>query len=299
MSQPIVECVANYSEGRDQSVIDYIHDSIVQVQGVKVINVHSDRDHHRTVITFIGRPSAVAEAAFFSIAAAVEHIDMEAHQGQHPRIGAADVIPFVPIRDIMMADCVELARGVGQRVGALLGLPVYLYEQAALRDSRRNLADVRRGQYEGLKQVVGVDSQYAPDYGPALLGKGGAVAVGARGPLIAFNVYLGTSDVQVARRIAENLRFSSGGFRFVKALGLLVDGQAQVSMNVTDYTKNPLPQIIELIRREALRYGVLIQHSELVGVMPLQTLIDTGKWYLQLDSLSAEDILETHLMDLD
>jgi glutamate formiminotransferase / formiminotetrahydrofolate cyclodeaminase len=299
MHRQIIECVANFSEGRNQAVMDHIATAISRVNGVKIINIHSDIDHNRSVISFIGSPDTIAEAAFTGIKTAAEQIDMNQHQGQHPRIGAADVVPFIPIQDVTMAECVAVAHAVGKRVGEQLHIPVYFYEEAAMHSSRRNLADVRRGEYETLKQAIITDESYRPDYGPADLGKEGAVAIGARKPLIAFNVYLNTDNIDVARRIAETIRHSSGGLRHVKALGLLVDGRAQVSMNITDYANISLAQIVEFIRREAQRYGVMVERSELVGLIPLQALIDAAKWSLQLDNLQVDHVLEMHLLDLD
>lgn len=299
MIRRIVECVANFSEGQNQTTVDHIKEAILAVPGVRIIGVHSDVDHNRTVISFLGTPDNIADAAFAAIRVAGERIDMDAHRGQHPRIGAADVVPFIPVQGVTMVECVSIAHNLGRRVGDELGIPVFLYEEAALRSDRRNLADVRRGEYESLKLSISSDPDRYPDCGPVLLGKAGAVAIGARGPLIAFNIYLNTGDVEVARRIAAVLRFSSGGLRYVKALGLLVNGRAQVSINVIDYAKNSLPLIVELVRREAARYGIMIEHTELVGLLPLQALIDASQWYLQLNEFSADQILETHLMDLD
>lgn len=291
----VVECVPNFSEGRRQAVIDALVQSVETVDGVALLDVHSDPDHNRTVITFAGGPEPVLEAAFASIRTAAQHIDMEAQQGQHPRIGAADVVPLVPLAGTSLEECAALARRLGARVGDELGIPVYLYEAAASRPDRVNLADVRRGGYEGLKVAVQSDPERQPDYGPARLGKAGAVAVGARLPLIAYNVYLNTDDVTVAQKIAESIRYSGGGLAHVKALGLLVKGRAQVSMNLTDYTRTPIPRVMEMIRSEAARYGVAVQSSELVGLVPQAALIDAARWYLQLDDLSADQILEERL----
>jgi glutamate formiminotransferase len=220
---------------------------------------------------------------------------MNQQRGQHPRIGAADVVPLVPLRDTTLAACAVLARTLGQRIGETLGLPVYLYEAAALRPERRALPDVRRGQYEGLKATIATDPARAPDFGPARLGPAGAVAVGARPPLVAFNVYLTTSDVTIAQNIARAVRESSGGLPHVRALGLLVQGQAQVSMNLTNIAVTPIHVVVNAIRREAARYGVDVARSELVGLLPQQALLDAARSYLQLDTLSANEILETYL----
>ena len=291
----LVECIANFSEGRRQAVVDAIVASIDSTDGIQLVDRHSDEDHNRTVITFIGLPEATSEAAFAGIAKAAELIDMENHQGEHPRLGAADVIPFVPIREVTMDECVELARKLGQRVAHDLGIPVYLYEAAATRPDRANLADVRRGEYEQLKLSIAENPDRAPDFGPKELGSAGATIIGARKPLIAFNVYLTTDDVDVAKKIAKNVRHSGGGLRFVKALGLLVEGRAQVSMNLTDFTRTPIHRVVEMIRSEAKRHGVDVHSSELVGLTPQAALIDSAVWYLQLDAFEPEQLIESHL----
>jgi glutamate formiminotransferase len=291
----LVECVANFSEGRRQEVIDSIVDSIGGVTGTAVLDIHSDPDHHRTVVTFAGEPEPVLESAYTGIATAARLIDLDTHRGQHPRIGAADVVPFVPLSGMTLEDCVALARRLGERVGCELQIPVYLYEAAATRPDRINLADVRRGQYEALKAAILTDPDRAPDYGPARLGKAGATAIGARLPLIAFNVFLNTSDVEIARRIAASIRFSGGGLAHVKALGLLVGGHAQVSMNLTDYMRTPISRVMEMIRSEAAHYGVMVQSSELVGLIPQAALLEAARWYLQLDEFSSDQILEERL----
>ena len=295
MPSPIVECIANYSDARRPEVIEAIAGAIKSVPGAVLLDRHSDLDHNRTVLTFAGPPEAVQEAAFRSIAKAAELINLDEHRGEHPRIGAADVVPFVPISGVTMQDCVEIAHRVGQRVGDELGIPVYLYEQAATRPDRTNLEDIRRGQYEGLKDEILTNPNRLPDFGPQQLGTAGATVIGARFPLIAFNVYLTTEDVGVAKKVAKALRFSSGGLRYVKALGLLVDGRAQVSMNLTNYIATPVARVVELIRREAARYGVGIHHSELVGLIPEDALVDAAVWHLQLDQFEPEQILERRI----
>lgn len=293
--QPLVECVPNFSEGRRQEVIEAIVAAIAAVPGTRVLDVQSDADHNRSVVTFVGGPEAVLEGAFQGARRAAELIDMTQHRGAHPRMGATDVIPFVPIRGVTMADCVALARRLGQRLGEELGIPVYLYEEAATRPERQNLADVRRGEYEGIRELIGSDPAHAPDFGPAVMGTAGATAVGARPFLIAFNVYLTTGDVEIAKKIAKTVRHSSGGLRFVKALGLLVEGKAQVSMNLTDYRRTPIHVVVEMIRREAARYGVMVERSELVGMIPQEALLDAATWYLQLDGFTPDQVLENRL----
>ena len=295
MARKIVECIPNFSEGRNQKVIDALLDSIRSVNGVRVLDYHADADHNRTVITFLGDPQSVEEAAFQSIKMASHLIDMDQHQGEHPRIGAADVVPFVPIQEVSVPECVLMAERLGERVASELKIPVYLYEDAARRPERTNLEYIRKGQYESLKIAIKSDPNKEPDFGPSELGKAGAVVIGARAPLIAFNVYLNTDNVSIAKKIAQTVRFSSGGLRFVKAMGVEVDGLAQVSMNLTNFSKTAIPQVVELIRSEARRYGVQVQHSELVGLIPQKALVDTAVWYLQLDQFESDQILESKL----
>lgn len=287
-----VECVPNFSEGRRPEVVQQIVNSMT---GVQILGYESDTDHNRSVVTVVGSPEAVLEAVFNAIATAAKLIDLDVHQGGHPRLGATDVVPFIPIEDMTMQECVELAQQLGQRVGDELGIPVYLYEAAATRPDRENLADVRRGEYEQLKEEMGQNPKRTPDYGPAIVGKAGATIIGARAPLIAYNVYLTTTDVEIAKKIAKSIRHSSGGLHFVKAMGLMVDGKAQVSMNLTDYTQTPIHRAVEMIRREAARYGVGIESSELIGLIPQQALFDSAQWYLQIDNFKRDQVLEVQL----
>jgi glutamate formiminotransferase/formiminotetrahydrofolate cyclodeaminase len=299
----LIECIPNFSEARRPEVIDQIIAAITSVEGARLLDRSSDLDHNRTVLTFAGSPSAVEEAAFRAIQTAAELIDLDAHTGEHPRIGATDVCPFVPLSDATMEDCIAIAKRVGERVGNELSIPVYLYEAAATRPERTNLENIRKGQYEGLKlalspvegSAVESDPNRKPDYGPSKLPKAGATVIGARNPLIAFNVYLTTGDVEIAKKIAKAVRQSSGGFRYVKGLGLLVDGRAQVSMNLTNFRETPVARVVEFIRREAERYGVGVHHSELVGLIPQEALVDAAVWYTQLDQFSKEQILESRL----
>ncbi len=298
MVQPVLECIPNYSEARRPDVIEAIMKSISSVEQVTLLDRHSDLDHNRTVLTFVGPPEAVEEAAFQSIARAAQLIDLDHHTGEHPRIGATDVVPFVPISGLTMQDCVQIARHLGQRVGSELNIPVYLYEEAATRPERTNLENLRRGQYEALKQEMGVNPNRDPDFGPNHVGPAGATVIGARQPLIAYNVYLTTDDVAIAEKIAKTIRFSSGGLRFVKALGMLVDGRAQISMNLTNYRKTSVALVVETIRREAARYGVMIHHAELVGLIPQAAIVEAAVWYLQLDQFNPEQILEQKLYSI-
>jgi glutamate formiminotransferase/formiminotetrahydrofolate cyclodeaminase len=297
MPNPIVECIPNFSEARRPEVVDAIANAIASVEGVNILDRHSDMDHNRSVITFVGHPQAVEEAAFLGIAKAGELIDLDHHQGEHPRIGATDVVPFVPISGVSMVECVEMARRLGKRVGEQLNIPVYLYEEAATRQDRVNLEDIRRGQYETLKAEIGEDPAREPDFGPAKVTGAGATVIGARQPLIAFNVYLTTDDVAIANKIARAIRHSSGGLRYVKSMGMTVEGQAQVSMNLTNFRRTSMARVVEMIRREAKRFGVGIHHSELVGLIPNQALVDAAVWYLQMDQFEPDQILETRLYD--
>ena len=295
----IVECVPNFSEGRRPEVIDEIVAAIERIRGVKVVDRSSDPDHNRTVVTFVGGPNTVGDAAFAAIARAAELIDMDQHRGEHPRMGATDVVPFVPVSGVAMEDCVEIARQLGARVGQDLGIPVYLYEAAATRPDRVNLGELRpkTHQYEQKKADVGRLEKWAPDFGPAQVGKAGITAIGARAPLIAYNVYLTTDNVDIAEKIARAVRHSSGGLRFVKARGFQVEGKAQVSMNLTDFTRTPIYRVVEMIRREAARYGVGIESSELIGLIPQQALLDAAAWYLQLDNFEPRLVIENQLME--
>ena len=297
MPNPLIECIPNFSEARRPEVIDQIVAAIQSVDEVKLLDRSSDLDHNRTVLTFAGPPFAVEEAAFRAIKTASELIDLNNHIGEHPRLGATDVVPFVPLNGASMDECIEMAKRLGERVGNELGIPVYLYEAAATRPERANLENIRKGQYEGLKAEIESNPDRQPDYGPAKLGAAGATVIGARNPLIAYNVYLTTDDVDIARKIAKAIRHSSGGLRYVKALGLLVEGRAQVSMNLTSFRETPLARVVETIRREAQRYGVAIHHSELVGLIPEEALVDAAVWYTQLDAFDKEQVLESRLVD--
>ncbi len=298
MSNALVECVPNFSEGRRQDVLDGIKGAISAVSGAYVLDMHTDADHNRSVITFVGDPKAVEEAAFQMIKKASQLIDLDNHNGEHPRIGATDVVPFVPISNITMDECVDMAHRVGERVGQELNIPVYFYEAAALRPERKRLELVRRGEYEGLKAEVKSNPDRVPDAGPAELGSAGATVIGAREFLVAYNVNLTTDDEEIATKIARTVRHSSGGLRFVKALGMTIEGRAQVSMNLTNFRKTPLPLVVETIRREAERYGVGIHNSELVGLIPQAAIVDTAVWYTQMDLFSPDQVLEGKMAEI-
>ncbi len=291
----IVECVPNFSEGRRKEVIDAILAEVTSVAGVVLLDAHSDPDHNRTVVTYVGEPAQVEEAAFRLIKKAGELINMDEHRGEHPRLGATDVVPFIPIAGVTMAECVAIARRLGQRVGDELSIPVYLYAEAAQRPGREALANIRRGQYEAIKAEIGLNPERDPDFGPRTLGTAGAVVIGARGPLVAYNIYLNTPDVSIAQKVADVVRFSKGGFRYVMAKGLLVGDQAQVSMNLTDFNRTSLAVVQEAVRREAARYGCAITHSEVVGLIPQKALVDAAVYYLQIRDLEPEQILENRI----
>jgi len=295
MPTPLVECIPNFSEARRPEVVETILAAITSVAEICLLNYSSDTDHNRSVVTFAGPPGAVEEAAFQAIRTAARLIDLDQHSGSHPRLGATDVVPFVPISGITMEECIQLARRLGERVGRELDIPVYLYEEAATRPERTALENIRRGQYEGLKTEIATNPHRQPDFGPARLGPAGATIIGARHPLIAYNVYLSTDDIFIAKAIAKKIRQSSGGLPSVKALGMLVEGRAQVSMNLTNFRQTSVKTAVEAIRSEALHYGTTIHHSELIGLIPQDALIDSAVQYLQLDGFQPEQVLEWQL----
>jgi len=291
----LVECVPNFSEGRNKSVIDAIID-VMKVPGVYLLDRESDADHNRSVITLVGEAEAVAEAAIRGVGKASELIDLNKHQGAHPRMGAADVVPFIPIEGVTIEDCVALARRVGQEIWKRHQVPVFLYESAATHPDRQNLENIRRGQFEGLREEVKTNPARRPDFGEARLHPtAGATVVGARKALIAYNVFLNTKDVEVAKKIAKAIRFSSGGLRYVKAAGFEVRGLAQVSMNLTDFEQTPIARAYEFVKREAARYGVMPQSSEIVGLIPKRALEDAAEWFLQAENFDSSLILENRL----
>jgi glutamate formiminotransferase len=290
----LLECALNFSEGRREEVIQAI---AAAAQGVRVLDVSWDKDHNRAVLTFVGTPQAAATAAVNVSARAVQLIDMNAHHGAHPRMGAVDVIPFVPLGEATMDDAVATARLVAQQLGEELQLPAYLYEAAATRPERRNLADVRQGEYEGLAQKL-ADPGWKPDFGPSQPHPtAGAVAVGARAYLLAYNVNLGTPNVEVAKAIAKSMRAKTGGLQNVKALGVMLHERnlAQVTMNVVDPFQTPLYRVLELVRLEAARYGVPVLGSEVVGLVPLAVIVETARYYLQLEGFRDDQVLESRL----
>lgn len=295
----LVECVPNFSEGRRLEVIDEIVAAIVAVDGVHVLDRQSDATHNRCVITFVGPDEAAAQAAFGGISAAARLIDLNIHEGAHPRFGAADVVPFVPVKEDDMPVCVELARGLAVRVGAELDMPAYLYEDAARRPEHQNLADVRRGEFEGLREAILTDPRRAPDEGPRRLHPtAGAVAIGARPPLIAYNVNLDSDDVELAREIAVAIRERDGGFAKVKALGLALDDCVQVSMNLVDYRVTSMHTAYEEVARRAAARGVRVRESEVVGLLPEAALVDVARRALTATDLTQQQVLEARILDL-
>lgn len=296
----IVECVPNFSEGQRMEVIEAIAGQIKKVEGVRLLDYEYDKDHNRSVMTFVGNPNNVKKAAFASCAKAAELIDLTKHKGEHPRIGATDVIPFIPISEVTMDDCVELARELGKEIAEKLKIPVYLYESAAARPDRRNLENIRRGQFEGLREAIEKGPERAPDFGQAKLHPtAGATVVGARMPLVAYNVNLNTDDIDIAKSIAKAIRHSSGGLRYVKALGLSIKekGIVQVSMNLTNYQKTPVFRVFEMIKKEAEHYGVEILGSEVIGLIPMNALVDSADFYLRLENFDKSQILESRLWE--
>ncbi|UCE74153.1 MAG: glutamate formimidoyltransferase [Methanomassiliicoccales archaeon] len=296
----IVECVPNFSEGRRTEVIEAIANAIKGVEGTRLLDYEYDKDHNRSVMTFVGEPESVKSAAFAACAKAAELIDLNAHSGEHPRIGATDVIPFIPISNCTMEECVELARELGNQIAEELKIPVYLYENAAVKPERRNLANIRKGQYEGLKEAVLKDPERKPDYGPASLHPtAGATVVGARMPLVAYNINLNTNDLDIAKSIAKAIRHSTGGLRYVKALGLEIKerGIVQVSMNLTNYQKTSVFRVFEMVKSEAERYGVEILGSEVVGLIPMNALVDSAEFYLRIENFDKSQVLENRLWE--
>ena len=293
--QQIVECVPNFSNGRNPEIYHGIADAIRAVPGIHVLNVSADPDHNRTVITFVGDLIAVEEGAFRAIAYAAQHINLDEHTGEHPRIGATDVCPFIPVKGVTLADCVALANRLGQRVGDELGVAVYLYGNAATRPERKKLSVIRQGQYELWKKEIATNPTRQPDFGPAEPKPWGATVIGVRPFLIAYNIYLNSENVAIADQIARNIRHIGGGLRYVQAKGFLVEGKAQVSMNLTNFEKTPIYRVQEMVRREAARYGLTITKAELVGLTPQKAFMDAAKWYLQVDGMEDEQVLEYRL----
>ncbi|MFQ6107381.1 MAG: glutamate formimidoyltransferase [Thermoplasmata archaeon] len=296
----IVECVPNFSEGRKEHVVKSIAAEIEGDGRVKLLDVEMDASHNRSVITFVGSPEGCRDAAFRAIKKAAELIDMNTQEGEHPRIGATDVVPFVPVSGVTMEDCVALAKELGRRVAEELKIPVYLYEHAATSPQRRNLAFIRKGEYEGLKEAIRSDPGRKPDYGPSELHPtAGATVIGAREFLIAYNVYLNTDKKEIAQRIAKAIRESSGGLKFVRALGFYIEevNMAQVSMNLVNFRGTPIHDVMEAIARECERLGTEIVSSEVVGLIPQEALTDSALFYLKLKEFDKRQIIEERLQE--
>ena len=295
----IVECVPNFSEGRDLKKIDRIVAPFRARAGVKLLDYSNDEDHNRLVVTLVGEPEALRDAVIEAIGVAVELIDLNYHQGQHPRMGAVDVVPFIPIKNVTMDEAVSLSREVGEKVAGLYHLPVFLYEKSATAPHRENLAAVRKGEFEGMAEKIKLP-EWQPDFGPAdRHPTAGKVAIGARMPLVAYNINLSTDNLEIATKIARNIRHINGGLRYVKAMGVELKERniTQVSINMTDYTRTALYRAFELVRIEARRYGVTIIGSEIVGLVPMEALIDTASYYLGLENFSMQQVLESRIME--
>lgn len=295
----IVECVPNFSEGRDLEKVEKIANAFRAKEGVKLLDYSTDKDHNRMVVTVVGEPESLKKAVIEAIGIAVEIIDLNHHKGQHPRMGAVDVVPFIPIRNVSMEETINLSKEVSKEVSDKYNLPVYLYEKAASAPHRENLATIRKGEFEGLKDKMQL-AEWRPDFGSAQPHPtAGATVIGARMPLVAYNVNLNTDKLEIADAIAKKVRFLGGGLRFCKAMGVeLTDrGIVQVSMNLTDFTKTAIYRAHELVRIEANRYGVTIVGAEIIGLVPMDALIDTAAYYLGLEGFSTKQVLETHLME--
>ena len=295
----IMECVPNFSEGRDHEKIEKIVESFRGKSSVKLLDYSNDEDHNRLVVTVVGEPEALKVAVLEAIGKAVELIDLNKHSGQHPRMGAVDVVPFIPIRGCSMDDAIALSKEVGEQVASLYNLPVFLYEKSASAPHRENLAAIRKGEFEGMAEKIKLP-EWKPDFGPAERhATAGTVAIGARMPLVAYNVNLGTNNLEIASAIAKKIRFIGGGLRFCKAMGVELKerGIVQVSINMTDYTRTALDRAFELVRIEARRYGVPVVGSEIIGLVPMEALIDTASYYLGLEGFSMDQVLEARIME--
>ena len=295
--EKIIECVPNFSEGRDLLKLEKILDVFRGRRDIKLLDYSSDEDHNRTVVTLVGKPDALGEAMVEAIGMAVSLIDLTHHEGQHPRMGAVDVVPFIPIKNVTIEEADELAKYVAQQASEKYALPFFLYEKSATSSHRENLANIRKGQFEGMAEKM-KDEMWRPDFGPETIHPtAGVTAIGARMPLVAFNVNLSTNNLEIASKIAKQVRHINGGFRYVKALGIELEdrGIVQVSMNLTDYTKTSIYRVFETIKMEAARYGVNVVGSEIVGLVPMQALVDTADYYLRLENFTISQVLETRL----
>jgi glutamate formiminotransferase len=298
MENKLVECVPNFSEGRDLQKIEKIVNPLRGKENVKLLNYEADKDYNRVVVTVIGEPEAVKNAVLEAIGVATELIDLNSHEGQHSRMGATDVVPFIPIKNMTMEECVKLAKETGEEISSKYNIPVYLYENATSNSDRANLAKIRKGQFEGMKEKI-KEPQWKPDFGSAEIHRtAGVTAVGARMPLVAYNIDLDTDNIDIANKIAKCIRHSSGGFRYIKAGGVKVEhrGITQVTMNITDYTKTSMYRVFETVKMEAKRYGVNVLGSEVVGLVPMEALVDTASYYLGLYGFSMDKVIETNLI---
>lgn len=293
----IIECVPNFSEGRDLNKVEKILDVFRGKQDVKLLDYSSDEDHNRSVVTIVGEPEALKKVMVEAIGKAIELIDLTKHEGQHPRMGAVDVIPFIPIKNVTVDEADKLAKEVAKEASEKYGLPFFLYEKSASATHRENLATIRKGQFEGMAEKM-KDDKWKPDFGPETIHPtAGVTAIGARMPLVAYNINLATNNLEIASKIAKQVRHLNGGFRFVKALGIELEdrGIVQVSMNLTDYTKTSIYRVFETVKMEAARYGVNVVGSEIIGLVPMQALVDTADYYLRLENFSMNQVLETRL----
>lgn len=295
----IVECIPNFSEGQNQEVIQGLVETAKSVAGVTLLDYSSDASHNRSVFTLVGDEESIQEVAFQLVKFASEHIDLTKHKGEHPRMGATDVLPFVPIKDITAEECVEISKKVGQRINSELGIPIFLYEDAASRPERKNLAKIRKGQFEGMAEKL-LEEDWEPDFGERKIHPtAGVTAVGARMPLIAYNINLDTDNLEIANKIAKYIRGSSGGYTYCKAIGVMLEDRniAQVSINMVNLEKFPLYRVFETVRFEAKRYGVTILGSEVIGLAPAKALVDAAEYYLQIEDFDYDkQVLENHLL---
>ncbi|HHT20552.1 MAG TPA: glutamate formimidoyltransferase [Tissierellia bacterium] len=294
----LIECVPNISEGRRRDVVEQIVDTVRGKDGVKLLDYSSDADHNRTVITLVGEPEALKNALVEFVGRAVELIDLREHEGQHPRMGAVDVIPFIPIKEVSVAEAVELSKELAQTLYEKYRVPSFLYESSASADHRKNLATLRKGEFEGMADKVKTE-EFRPDYGEDIHPSYGITAIGARPFLVAFNINLATDDIEIANKVAKAVRHISGGLRYVKGMGVRLEdrGIVQVSMNLTDFTKTPIYRVFELVKLEAARYGVEVVGSEVIGLVPMASLIDCATWYLRTEDFKLDQVLEYQLME--
>ena len=295
----LVECVPNFSEGRNMETVMKIVAPFIVTEGVKLLDYSADRDHNRTVVSVMGEPDSVKKAMIAATGIAIREIDLRQHQGEHPRMGAVDVVPFIPIQNFSMEEAVALARETGQEMASIYNLPIFLYEKAATMPSRENLANVRKGEFEGMADKL-LQPEWQPDFGPDLIHpSAGVTAVGARMPLVAFNINLNTNNLEIANQIARCIRHISGGLRYCKAMGVALKerGIVQVSINMTDYTKTSLYRVFEMVRFEAQRYGVEIIGSEIIGLAPMAALIDVAVYYMRIEDFKMEQIIEQRLLE--